>query len=398
MNESKEASRDASSYVSKGASASKPDVKAAIRDLDPGLFPNAFCKAVPDGLTGSAEHCLLAHSDGAGTKSALAYLHYKRHGRADVFRGIAQDSVVMNLDDLLCVGATSPFILSNTIGRNIKNVPGEVVKALIHGYEDFCDSMRDNGIEIASCGGETADLGDLVRTVVVDSCLTTRMRRDAFVDCSKVKAGQVIVGLASHGKASYESADNSGIGTNGFTALRHGLFSSVNRSRHPETFAPEIGDMAYTGAFDLDDPLPGTTMSLGEACLSPTRTYAPIVRQILAARREAISAMFHNTGGGQTKCLNFGRDVHYVKDALMPLPPLFEFIRTNALMPRREMMQVFNMGHRFEIVCEAAAAGEVIAIAESFAVAARVVGRVEAGHGRSLTIGSGDERLEYDAG
>lgn len=390
-----EADSDDSLYMRRGVSASKPDVKAAIKDLDAGLFPNAFCKAVPDSLTGSSDHCLLTHSDGAGTKSALAYIQYKRHGDPSVFKGIAQDSTVMNLDDLLCVGACGPFIYSNTIGRNLRNVPGEVVKAVIDGYEEFAATLRPFGIELLSCGGETADLGDLVRTLIVDSCLTTRMRRDEFINCAHVRPGHVIVGLASAGTASYERGENSGIGTNGFTALRHGLFTPRYKAEFPETFAPEIEDVAYSGPFDIDDALPGTSMTIGEACLSPTRTYAPVIAQVLKEHRRSVSAMFHNTGGGQTKCAPFGNDVRFVKDNLFPLPPLFQLVLDVGELTPREMLQVFNLGHRYEVVCDARVADDVIAIAHSFNIEARIVGRVESAPGRSLAVHWQGEVFEF---
>ena len=384
--ENKDTRLGASSYESRGASTSKLDVKRAIQGIDEGLFPGAFCKAVPDVLTGSPDHCLLTHADGAGTKAALAYIHYLRHGDPNIFKGIAQDSLVMNLDDLFCVGATGPFVFSNTIGRNSKRIPGEVVTALIHGYEEFADSLRKFGVELVPCGGETADLGDLVRTLIVDSSIVARMRRDEFIDCSRVCPGQAIVGFASFGRCTYEPAENSGIGTNGFTVLRHGIFSSKYREDLSETFAPEIGNLAYTGTREIDDPLPGTDFTLAEACLSPTRSYAPVLVPILAEFRASISAIFHNTGGGQTKCMNFGKDVKYVKDNLFPLPPIFEFARTETGIPLRELLQIFNMGHRLEVVCEDRVAPRIIGIAAEFGLEAQVVGRVEAAPGRSLFI------------
>ncbi|TGP89078.1 MULTISPECIES: AIR synthase related protein [unclassified Mesorhizobium] len=388
---------DADLYLQRGVSARKPDVQRAIANIDPGLFPGAFCKAIPDYLAGSPEHCVLMHSDGAGTKSSLAYVQYCRTGDARVFRDIAQDSLVMNLDDLLCVGATGPFLVSNTIGRNLKRIPGEAIKALIEGYEMFADKLAPYGVDLRPCGGETADLGDLVRTIIADSCITVRMRRDEFIDASKVKPGHVIVGMASAGQATYEDKLNSGAGTNGFTALRHSLFGAEVKAEFPESFAPEISDVAYLGSHRPDDPLPGCSMTLIEACLCPTRTYAPIVLRILASCRPAISAIFHNTGGGQTKCLGFGSDVHYVKENLMPLPPLFAHVRTVSGMKDRELLQVFNMGHRVEVVCDPGVADEVIGVARSFEVDAQIIGRVESGSGRSLTIAFDGSRLEFVA-
>jgi phosphoribosylformylglycinamidine cyclo-ligase len=382
-------------YESRGVSPDKPDVKHALGSSDPGVFPGAFCKAVPDLLSGSAQHCVLLHADGAGTKSALAYIHYREHGNAAVFAGIAQDSLVMNLDDLLCVGCTGPFVLSNTIGRNAKLIPGAVVSEIIRGYERLAEDLRRYGLEIVPCGGETADVGDLVRTVVVDSTLAARMRRDEFINCAGVRAGHAIVGLASFGKAAYESSFNSGIGTNGFTAARHELLAAKYRDEFPETFAPDIADLAYTGRFGIDDPLPGSSMTIGEALLSPTRTYGPVLVEVLQHFRPQISGIIHNSGGGQTKCLGFGRDVRYVKDNLFPLPPVFRFLREATDLPTREMVRVFNLGHRMEIICEPAVASEIVAVALRFEVEARVVGRVEheAG-GRSLLVCVDGETIE----
>lgn len=384
------------SYEQRGVSAHKEDVVRAVSHLDPGVFPGAFCKAVPDVFTGSPDHCVLLHADGAGTKSSLAYLHYKRHGDPAVFHGIAQDSLIMNIDDMLCVGALGPYVLSNTIGRNAKLVPGEVIQAIVAGYERVSRSLEPFGFQITACGGETADVGDLVRTLIVDSSVATRMERSAFINAKHVKAGHAIVGLASFGQATYEDRPNSGIGTNGFTALRHGLLPPRYREEFPESFAPEIYEMAYTGAFDLDDPLPGTSFTVGEACLSPTRTYAPVIAQVLASHREAVSALFHNTGGGQTKCLNFGANVRYVKDNLFPAPPLFRFIRETTGSPLREMLRVFNMGHRMEVVCEPSVAPGVIEIARSFGIEAQVVGRVEPLDGRKeLIVETQGETVEF---
>jgi phosphoribosylformylglycinamidine cyclo-ligase len=335
-------------YEDRGVSPHKTDVKSAIEGIDSGLYPGAFCKAVPDLLCGSADHCLLLHADGAGTKSALAYIHYRRHKDPSIFHGIAQDSLVMNLDDLACVGAFGPFVLSNTIGRNAKLVPGEVIRAVIAGYDNLSRKLAEYGIAVHSCGGETADVGDLVRTIVVDSVMAARMARKDFVDCSRVKAGQEIVGLASDGRAVYEQAANSGVGSNGFTAFRHELLTGRYREEFPETFAPEVGGLAYTGAFDIDDDLPGGGMTVGEALLSPTRTYAPILKDILGRYREQVSAIFHNTGGGQTKCLNFGENIRYVKDNLFPAPAIFAFLSEKTGLPSREMYRssIWDTGWR----------------------------------------------------
>ncbi len=361
-----------------------------MAQLDKGLFPGAFCQALPDLLGGSGEHCLLSHADGAGTKSILAYLYYKQHGDPAIFEGIAQDSLVMNLDDLLCVGALGPFVLSNTIGRNKPLIPGEVVTALVRGYKHACDMLGEHGIEVAIAGGETADVGDLVRTVIVDSTLTTRLRRDRFIDAAHVRAGQVIVGLASDGQATYEARPNSGIGSNGITAIRHEVLNGTYRDDAPEAFAPEIRELAYVGDYELDDPAPGVGMSIAEALLSPTRTYAPVIKAILDEGGDGISAIFHNTGGGQTKCLKFGGGkgggIRYVKDGLFPEAPLFRFLREARRLPWREMLRSFNMGFRMEIVCDEDRAPSIIAAANRHGIAARVYGRTESSNGANQLI------------
>jgi phosphoribosylformylglycinamidine cyclo-ligase len=383
-------------YEERGVSPHKTEVKEAIKGVDAGVFPGAFCKALPDIYGGSPEHCFLLHADGAGTKSAIAYIHYRRHGDAGIFRGIAQDSLVMNLDDLICVGALGPFMLSNTIGRNAKLIPGDVLRAVVAGYEETAGKLGSLGIDILSCGGETADIGDLVRTIVVDSVMATRMERKDFIDCSKVKTDQAIVGLASSGRATYEETYNSGIGSNGLTSLRHELLTNRYREEFPETFAPEIREVAYTGKFDIDDPLPGTTITVGEALLSPTRSYSPIVKEILKAHRGSISAILHNTGGGQTKCLGFGNGIRYVKDSLFPTPPIFDFLRKHTDLPGREMYRVFNMGHRMEVYCDPRVSASIIEISEKYGVAARVVGHTEhQERGTSLSIRTPSERIEY---
>lgn len=382
-------------YEQRGVSPDKPDVRAAIAGEDPGLFPGAFCKAVPDVLTGSPEHCLVLHADGAGTKSALAYLHYRKHRDPRVFRGIAQDSLVMNLDDVLCVGATGPFVLSNTIGRNARIVDKHVLRAIVDGYADLAQRLAEYGVTIVSCGGETADVGDLVRTVIVDSTVAVRMRRDEFIDCSNVQAGHDIVGLASAGRAIYEDAENSGIAANGLTAARHEVLGRRYRESDPETFAPEIEALAYTGPADLDDPLPGSVMSVGAALLSPTRTFAPVVRVVLARHRASVSAIFHNTGGGLTKCLHFGRGVGYEKDALPAVPPIFRFVQKVSELTTREMLRTFNMGVLMEIACDPAASAKIVEIARGFGVGASVIGRVVASDQPSLRIVLGGETIAY---
>ena len=383
-------------YEDRGASADKKEVHAAIRGEDPGLFPGAFCKVLPDSLTNDSEHCLLIHADGAGTKSVAAYLWWKETGDASVFRGLAQDSLVMNLDDLLCVGAKGPFLLSNTIGRNAKKIPGEVIAEIIAGYRDCIEMLGKHRIEIISGGGETADLGDAVRTLVVDSTLVTRMKRDRVITGEKLRPGLVLVGFASYGQTVYESKENSGIGSNGLTSARHELLSSHYRENYPEAFAPEIDALAYTGSFRLQDALPGTHLTAGEALLSPTRTYAPVLAKIFAEERDSIAAVFHNTGGGQTKCLRFGKGLTYIKDNLFDPPPLFRVLREKSKLGLRELYRSLNMGHRLEIACDPKAAGKLISIAQGFKMEARIVGRIEAGpQGNQLKMTAEGQTLEY---
>lgn len=387
---------ESTSYEARGVSPHKPDVKYALKNIDQGIFPKAFCKAVPDLFTKSKEHCFLSHADGAGTKSSLAYLQYKKHADTSIFQDIAQDSLVMNLDDLLCVGAVGPFILSNTIGRNSKKIGAEILKDTIEGYAKVSQKMLEYGIEIVECGGETADVGDLVRTIIIDSTLSTRMKRSDFIDCSNVKPNQSIVGFASFGKATYEDKENSGIGTNGFTTARHELLNSSYRDKYPETFSPEIYDLAYNGNFDMDEPLPNTNMTVGEALLSPTRTYAPIMKKVLEGYKDNISAIFHNSGGAQTKCLAFGTNIKYIKDNLFPEPPIFKFIKEHANLSLYELYRVLNMGHRFEVVCDHDVANEIISISKEFNVDARIVGRTESNpEGTTLVIKTEEGVIEY---
>ncbi len=383
-------------YEKRGVSPHKPDVQKAIANMDQGVFPGAFCKAVPDTLTGSKNHCFILHADGAGTKSALAYMHYMKFKDPKIFESISQDSIVMNIDDLLCVGATGPFIFSNTIGRNAKVIDGAIIKAIIHGYDKFCKKMRKYGVNISSCGGETADVGDLVRTVIVDSTVSARLRYDKFIDCSSVSPNQDIIGLASFGKAIYENSYNSGISTNGFTSARHEIFHKRYRKDYSETYAPEIYDLAYTGKFKIEDNLPGLKLTIGEALLSPTRTYAPILSSILPKFRKHISAIFHNSGGGQTKCMNFSKNIRYIKDNLFDFPPIFQFLRDKTNLSLHEMFRVFNMGHRLEIVCDPAVSSKIINISKRFKVDARVIGRTEQKRGKaSLIIITSEETIEF---
>jgi phosphoribosylformylglycinamidine cyclo-ligase len=381
-------------YEDLGASADKGDVHKAIAGEDRGLFPGAFCKVLPDSLTGSPEHCLLSHADGAGTKSILAYLHFRETGDVSGFRGLALDSLAMNVDDLACAGAFGPFLLSNTIGRNAKLIPGEAIAAIIAGYRDGVELLARHGIRVESGGGETADLGDAVRTVIVDSTVTARALRSDILTGDRIKPGLALVGLASGGRATYEAEENSGLGSNGFTLLRHKFLSRHYRDQYPEAFAPEIAELAYTGTFRLGDPLPGGGMTVGKALLSPTRTYAPILKAVMQAEGRRVAFLFHNTGGGQTKCLRFGRGITYVKDALFEPPAAFRYLRDHNLLAPRELYRTLNMGHRLEILCEPAAADPIIAVSRSFGVEAQVIGRTESGAGANRLL-LRDARGEY---
>ncbi len=376
-----------SRYGLRGASSDKEDVHAAIKNVDKGLFPRAFCKIIPDTLTGSDDHCVVMHADGAGTKSSLAYAYWRETGDLSVWRGIAQDAVVMNTDDLLCVGAVDNILLSSTIGRNKRLIPGEVIAEIIRGTEEFLATMRSLGVNIISTGGETADVGDLVRTVIVDSTVTARMRRADVVDNSNIKEGDLIVGLASFGQATYEDEYNGGMGSNGLTSARHDVFAHYLADKYPETYDTAIPEeLVYSGGCLLTD--------VGKLVLSPTRTYAPIIVRALKECRAAIDGMVHCSGGGQTKVLHFVDNLHIIKDNLFPVPPLFRLIREQSGTPMEEMFKVFNMGHRMELyVSSRAAAEEIIAISRSFGVDAQVVGRVESGSG--LTIRHEGEEYNY---
>ena len=382
-------------YAQRGVSSGKEDVHKAIADLDKGLFPRAFCKVVADELTGSAEHCIVMHADGAGTKSSLAYAYWKETSDLSVWHGIAQDAIVMNLDDLLCVGAVpsaaggNNILLSSTIGRNKRLIPGEVISALIDGTELFLEKMRDLGIGIRSTGGETADVGDLVRTVIVDSTVTCRMKRSEVIDNARIQAGDVIVALASYGKATYEEAYNAGMGSNGLTSARHDVFARSLATRFPETFDPGTPtELVYSGQAQLTDPLEGTPLDFGKAVLSPTRTYAPVVAQVLAAMRADVHGMVHCSGGAQTKVLHFVENLRIIKDDLLPIPPLFNAIQRMSGTDWKEMYKVFNMGHRLEFYVPAERAAEIIAISRSFGIEAKVIGRVEAAPAKEVILTS----------
>ena len=376
-----------SRYVQRGVSADKEDVHKAIDGLDKGLFPKAFCKVVADDLTGSPEHCIVMHADGAGTKSSLAYAYWKETGDITVWHGIAQDAIVMNLDDLLCVGCTDGILLSSTIGRNKGLIPGEVVAALIEGTELFLERMRALGIGIRSTGGETADVGDLVRTVIVDSTVVARMRRDEVIDNARIQAGDVIVALASDGQSTYEDHYNAGMGSNGLTSARHDVFAKELATKYPETFDPATpADLVYSGQARLTAPLEGTPLDFGKAVLSPTRTYAPVVHAVLRAMRTDIHGMVHCSGGAQTKVLHFVEDLRIIKDDLFPTPPLFAAIQRMSGTAWKEMYKVFNMGHRLELYVPGHRAAEIIAISEAFGIPARVVGRVEAAPAKEVVL------------
>ena len=365
-------------YLKRGASAAKTEVHSAIKNVDKGLFPGAFCKVVPDILGSDSEYCNIMHADGAGTKSSLAYIYYKETGDMSVFRGIAQDSLIMNLDDMLAVGITDNFLLSNTIGRNKHLVSGEIIGEIVQGYEDVIEMLKKYDINIISCGGETADLGDLVRTLVVDSTLTARVKRTDIIDNANIQPGDVIVGLASFGKAVYETEYNAGMGSNGLTSARHDVLDHEYAAKYPESYTNETPEeYIYCGSKKLTDNFGVDNLTVGKAVLSPTRTYAPILKELLLAKRDKIHGIVHNSGGAQTKCRSFGSGLNYIKDNLFEIPPLFEMIRNVSKTPLAEMYQVFNMGHRMEIILPEKYAGKVIEISKSYDIDARVVGRVE---------------------
>jgi len=375
-------------YAQRGVSASKEEVHEAIQNLDKGLFPKAFCKIIPDHLTGDPSQCIVMHADGAGTKSSLAYMYWKETGDLSVWKGIAQDALVMNLDDLLCVGVTNDILLSSTIGRNKNRIPGEVISAIINGTQELVHQLADHGIQIHLTGGETADVGDLVRTIIVDSTVTARISRDRVIDNANIRAGDVIVGLASFGQASYEDAYNGGMGSNGLTSARHDVFLHQLAERYPESFDPTVPrNLVYSGSRDLTDSVEGVPLDAGKLVLSPTRTYAPIIRKILQEiGPNSIHGMIHCSGGAQTKILHFVDQLHVIKDNLFEIPPLFQLIQRESGTSWKEMYQVFNCGHRMEIYVPQTLADEIISISQSFKVEAQIVGRVENADTRKLTI------------
>tara|TARA_B100000809_G_scaffold266198_1_gene327783 strand:+ start:46 stop:1218 length:1173 start_codon:yes stop_codon:yes gene_type:complete len=376
-------------YMQRGVSADKEDVHNAIKNIDKGLFPKAFCKIIPDHLTGDKDYCVIMHADGAGTKSSLAYAYWKETGDVSVWKGIAQDALIMNIDDLLCVGAVDNILLSSTIGRNKNLIPGEVLAALINGTEDLLKDLRGQGIGIYSTGGETADVGDLVRTIIVDSTVTCRMKRTDVVDNANIAVGDVIVGLESFGQASYETEYNGGMGSNGLTSARHDVFNKSVAEKYPQTFDPSVpSDLVYSGSYGLTDEVEGAPLNAGKMVLSPTRTYAPIIKNILDKHHGEIHGMVHCSGGAQTKILHFVDDLQIVKDNMFDVPPLFKMIQEQSGTDWKEMYKVFNMGHRMEIYVPQAIAESIIAISKSFNVDAKIVGRVEAKGDKKLTIKS----------
>jgi phosphoribosylformylglycinamidine cyclo-ligase len=382
-------------YTGRGVSAQKEDVHNAIKNIDKGLFPKAFCKIVPDYLTGDQEYCLVMHADGAGTKSALAYMYWKETGDLNVWKGIAQDALIMNIDDLLCVGATENIMLSSTIGRNKGLITGEVLASIIEGTEELLEEYRKYGISIISTGGETADVGDLVRTIIVDSTVVARMKRADVIDNSKIQPGNVIVGLSSSGKATYESEYNGGMGSNGLTSARHDVFSRELMTKYPESFDPAVPEhLVYTGTKSLTDAT-ATELDAGKLVLSPTRTYAPIVKKILDNHRGQIDGMVHCSGGAQTKILHFLEKGHVVKDNLFELPPLFKLIQEESGTSWQEMYQVFNMGHRMEFYVDPMIAHDIIQISKEFGVDAQIIGRVEHSNTKELTITSEFGTFKY---
>jgi phosphoribosylformylglycinamidine cyclo-ligase len=384
-------------YSQRGVSASKEDVHNAIKNIDKGLFPKAFCKIVPDYLTNDQEYCLIMHADGAGTKSSLAYMYWKETGDVSVWKGIAQDALIMNIDDLLCVGATDNIMLSSTIGRNKSVIPGEVLSAIINGTEELIEDLKGFGVTIHSTGGETADVGDLVRTIIVDSTVTARIKRSDVIDNANIKAGDVIVGLESFGQATYEKCYNGGMGSNGLTSARHDVFDNYLAKKYPESFDAAVPeDLVYSGKVKLTDKVEGSPLDAGQLVLSPTRTYAPIIKDVLSKyTSEDIHGMVHCSGGAQTKILHFIDNLHIVKDNLFAVPPLFKLIQEQSKTDWKEMYQVFNCGHRMEIYVSPEKAEEIIAISKSYNVNAQIVGRVEASDSKKLTIESPYGTFEY---
>lgn len=384
-------------YSQRGVSASKEDVHQAISKIDKGLFPKAFCKIVPDYLGNDLNYCTVMHADGAGTKSSLAYVYWRETGDLSVWKGIAQDAIIMNVDDLLCVGVTENILLSSTIGRNKNVIPAEVISAIINGTEEVLQMLRDHGLTIRSTGGETADVGDLVRTVIVDSTVTSRMKRSDVIDNNNIKAGDVIVGLSSYGKATYESAYNGGMGSNGLTSARHDIFHKHYAEKYPESYDEAVPhDLVYAGQYAVTDTIQGVDVNVGKLVLSPTRTYAPVLIEVFKNLRKQIHGVIHCSGGAQTKVLHFIDNVHVIKDDLFELPPLFNLIQQQSKAAWREMYKVFNMGHRMELYTEEKFASQVVAISKSFGIDAKIIGRVEPSDKKRVTIKSFAGEFVYE--
>ena len=376
-------------YIQRGVSADKTDVHNAIKSIDKGIFPNAFCKIVPDYLTGDKDYCLVMHADGAGTKSSLAYMYWKETGDLKVWKGIAQDALIMNLDDLLCVGLVDNIMLSSTIGRNKSNINGSVLSEIINGTEELLEEYKKFGVNIFSTGGETADVGDLVRTIIVDSTVVGRMKRSDVIDNSNIKEGNVIIGLSSFGTSSYEKEYNGGMGSNGLTSARHDVFVKELADKYPESYDPSVPeDLVYSGNKFLTDKIPGCDLDVGKLVLSPTRTYAPIMKKVLEKYRDRIDGIIHCSGGAQTKILHFVDNLHIIKDNMFDLPPLFQLIKDESNTDWKEMYKVFNMGHRMELYVPDEIATDIISISKSFNVDAQIIGRVESYNGKKLTIDS----------
>lgn len=388
---------NSSKYDSRGVSFDKKEVHDAIKNIDKGLFPNAFCKIIPDIISGDDNYCIVMHADGAGTKSSLAYAYWKETGNLDVWRGISQDSLIMNIDDLICVGAIDNIIVSSTIGRNKKLIPGEVIKTIIEGNELVISKLNSHGINIESSGGETADVGDLVKTIIVDSTVVCRLKREDVIDNSNIKDGNVIIGLASFGKTNYEDQYNSGIGSNGLTSARHDVFDKYLKDKYPETFDNSLNNsLIYSGSKKLTDKIDGLDLNAGQLVLSPTRTYAPIMKEVFSkVGREKIDGLIHCSGGAQTKVMHFVNNKHVIKDNLFDVPPVFNLIQKESNTSWKEMYQVFNMGHRFEIYTDKLTAKEIINICNSFNLDAQIIGRVEESNGNHLTIKSSKGDFNY---
>ena len=384
-------------YKLRGVSSDKEDVHEAIKNNDRGLFPKAFCKILPDYIGNSDEHALIIHSDGAGTKSSLAYIYWKETGDKSVWKGIAQDSIVMNVDDVACVGAVDKMVLSSTIGRNKNKIPGEIIKSIISGTDEVLSEYRNNGINIYSGGGETADVGDLVRTIIVDSSITARIRKDQIIDNSNITNGDVIVGLSSFGKSKFENKYNSGIGSNGLTSARHDVFEKYLATKYPESFDPEVPDnLVYSGTKKILDKIDNSELNIGSLVLSPTRTYTPLLKIIFEkVGREKINGIIHCTGGGQTKILNFIDNLHIIKDNLFDIPPLFKLIQEESNTDPKEMYKVFNMGHRMEIYTDSNTANKIIEISNSYDIEAKIIGKVQSSKSKKLTINSELGNFDY---